>query len=488
MNIYNDIKKRTGGEIYVGVVGPVRSGKSTFIKKFMDTIVIPNIEDEAQKERANDELPQSASGRTIMTTEPKFIPEQAVTVKIEEAAQFKVRMIDCVGYIVPSAIGYIEEDQPRMVKTPWYEEAIPFNMAAEIGTKKVITEHSTIGLMITTDASITDIPREEYEEAEQRVVDELNSTGKPYVILLNCTEPEREESINLAKELNERYDIPVIPINCMDITEERIMDILSSILLEFPVEEVNYKVPGWMVSLESEHWLKAEIIETLYSYSSIEKVGEIKNMAKRISSCEYISGISLKSLDLGTGVAYVDINLDSALFFRVLGEKTGIELKDESSLYNHLMEMAEIKERFKKLQSAYDDVLETGYGIVMPEIDELSLEEPEIIRQNGKYGIKLRATAPSIHMMKTDIFTEITPIVGSEQQSEDLISYLMNEFEESPINIWQSNMFGKSLHELVGEGMHGKLHRMPEDARDKLRETIERVINEGCNGLLCIIL
>lgn len=360
-------------------------------------IVIPNIEDDAQRERANDELPQSASGRTIMTTEPKFIPEQAVTVKIEDAVQFNTRLIDCVGYIIPSSIGYIEGDQPRMVKTPWFDEAIPFNMAAEIGTKKVITEHSTIGLMITTDGSITDIPREEYEEAEQRVINELDQTGKPYVIILNCVDPNSEKSKTLASEMSEKYSLPVIPVNCMDITEAEILDILAKVLYQFDVTETEYNIPSWVLGLDNSHWLKNSIIKQIAECSKIEKISQVKEMIENLGLCEYINNMELKNIDLGTGKVTSNIVLKPNLFFKVLGEKTGIELKDESALYSHLMEMAEIKERFKKLQSAYDDVLETGYGIVMPDIDELALEEPEIIKQNGKYGIKLRATAPSIH-------------------------------------------------------------------------------------------
>ncbi len=488
MDIYKDIYTRTNGEIYIGVVGPVRSGKSTFIKKFMDTIVIPNIPDIAQRERANDELPQSASGRTIMTTEPKFIPEQAVTVTIEESASFEVRMIDCVGYIVPSAIGYIEEDQPRMVKTPWFEEAIPFNMAAELGTKKVITEHSTIGLMITTDGSITDIPREEYEEAEERVIAELTETGKPYVMLLNCVYPQSESSKLLAEQMSEKYGVPVLPVNCIDITEEDIKNILAKILLEFPVSEISYDLPPWVLGLDNDHWLKTSILTQIKKCSCIEKVREVRGVMEKVSECEFISAVSLEEIKLGSGMSFAKILLDSSLFFKVLGEKTGIELDDESSLYTHLMEMAKIKEQFSKLQNAYDDVMNYGYGVVMPDIDELSLEEPEIIKQNGKYGVRLKATAPSIHMMKTNIYTEITPVVGSEQQSEEMVSSLMSEFEDSPIGIWQSNIFGKSLHELVNEGMHTKLNKMPDDAREKVRETVERVINEGCSGLICIII
>ncbi len=398
MNIYEDIRKRTNSQIFIGVVGPVRSGKSTFIKKFMDTIVIPNIEDDMQRERAIDELPQSASGRTIMTTEPKFIPEKAVNVKVEESASFDVRLIDCVGYIVPSAIGYIEDEQPRMVKTPWFEEAIPFNMAAELGTKKVITEHSTIGLVITTDGSISDIPRDEYMEAEERVIDELNETGKPYIMLLNCVDPYSESAKDLAKELSEKYSVPVLPVNCIDITEESIREIISTILFQFPVTEICYNIPAWVLSLDNNHWLKEAIVSEIKKNSAIEKVKEIKYMIETISTCEHIQNIAVKDIQLGTGQAFVDVMLHSSLFFRVLGEKTGIDLKDESALYDHLMEMAQVNDKFRKLQSAYDDVLETGYGIVMPDIDELSLEEPAIIKQNGKYGIKLKASAPSIHI------------------------------------------------------------------------------------------
>lgn len=488
MDLYKDIESRTGGEIFIGVVGPVRSGKSTFIKKFMDTIVIPNIEDKDIAERTIDELPQSASGRTIMTTEPKFIPEQAVTVNIEGSAMFKVRMIDCVGYIMPSAIGYIEENEPRMVRTPWFDEPIPFNMAAELGTKKVITEHSTIGILITSDGSITDIDRDEYEEAEERVIKEINGTGKPYIMLLNCVYPDSDQAKGLAKELMEKYGVPVLPINCIDITEEEIKRIIGQLLYMFPVNEVVYKVPTWVLSLEKDHWLKCSVLSAIRDNARITKVCEINDMAKQVCGCEHIEDVNVSEINLGTGNAMAEIRINQQLFYKVLGEKTGIDLSDDSSLYNHLVEMTEIKSKYTKLQEAWDSVNTTGYGIVMPEIDELTLEEPVIIRQNGKYGVKLRAMAPSIHMMKTTICTELTPIVGSEQQSEELVTHMMSEFEEDPIKIWDSNIFGKSLHELVNEGLHNKLSKMPEDARDKVRETIERVINDGCSGLVCIIL
>lgn len=488
MNLYKDIETRTGGEIYIGVIGPVRSGKSTFIKKFMDTIIIPNMEDEELKERTVDELPQSASGKTIMTTEPKFIPEQAVRVNMDNSAVFSARMIDCVGFIMPSAIGYIEGNEPRMVRTPWFDEPIPFNMAAELGTKKVITEHSTIGILITSDGSITDIGREEYEEAEERVVKEIEDTGKPYIMLLNCVYPKSDVAISLAKSMSEKYKIPVMPINCMDLTEEEIKGIITQILYMFPVNEVSYTIPTWVISLENDHWLKTSIINQIKDHAKITKVSEIHNMAVEVAKCDYIEDIVITEINLGTGNATATIKIDQQLFYKVIGEKTGIALSDDSSLYHHLIEMNEVKKQYEKLHEAWNQVNQTGYGIVTPDISELSLEDPVIIKQNGKYGIKLRAMAPSIHMMKTSICTEITPIVGSEEQSEELISYLMREFDEDPVKIWDSNIFGKSLHELVNEGMHNKLEKMPEDARNKVRETIERVINEGCNGLVCIIL
>ena len=406
-NVYRDIQNRTNGEIYIGVVGPVRTGKSTFIKKFMDTVVIPNIPDGMQKERAIDELPQSSAGRTIMTTEPKFIPEQAVAVQIDEDASFHVRMIDCVGYIVPSAIGYIEQDQPRMVRTPWYDEPIPFNMAAEIGTKKVITEHSTIGLVITTDGSISDIPREEYEEAEERVINELNETSRPYVILLNCIEPKAPESTALAGRLSQKYEVPVIPVNCIDITEQGIKEIIASLLYQFPVREVELDLPGWVTSLENSHWLLSNVLDSVRASFDISKMCEVKSMLEGIKNCEFIKSINVENINLGSGKSRAELLFDQSLFYKILSEKTELQIDSESELLTQLIEMTEIKKKFQKLQQAYEDVQETGYGIVMPEVEELTLEEPQILKQNGKYGIRLKATAPSIHMMKTQIFTQI---------------------------------------------------------------------------------
>lgn len=488
-NIYHDISERTNGDIYIGVVGPVRTGKSTFIKRFMDTIVIPNIDGNYRRDRAIDEMPQSAAGRTIMTTEPKFVPEQAVTVNIEGNASFAVRMIDCVGYIVPSALGYVENDMPRMVMTPWYDEPIPFNMAAEIGTKKVITEHSTIGLVVTTDGSISDIPREEYEEAEERVISELKEINKPFIVLLNSTYPNAEETLSLANSMQKKYEVPVLPVNCLELEEGEIRTILSKILFEFPVKEIKVDMPHWVSSLEKEHWLRASLYTTIQQAAGkITRIREIESVVKEVTTCEYVAFAKTSTVDLGTGHARITVGLQANLFYKVLGEKTGLDIEDEGALLDCMMRFAEMKKKYDKIKDAYDEVQNTGYGIVMPGIEELSLEEPEIIKQGGKYGIRLKAAAPSIHMMKTRITTEVTPIVGSEQQSQELVMYLLKEFQENPGKIWESNIFGKSLHELVNEGLHNKLYRMPVDARDKVRETIERIINEGCYGLICIIL
>lgn len=487
-NIYQDIARRTGGDIYIGVVGPVRTGKSTFIKRFMDTLVIPNIE-EHKKDRARDELPQSAAGRTIMTTEPKFVPESAVEVNIDNAAKFKVRLIDCVGYIVPSSLGYIENEQPRMVMTPWFEEEIPFNMAAEIGTQKVITEHSTIGLVITTDGSITDIPREEYEEVEERVVAELKEINKPFIVLLNSAYPTNHATQSLAEKLSEKYGVSVIPVNCSQLDENEIKRILAGVLFEFPIKEVKIDMPKWVSNLEKDHWLRSSVYSSIKEASkSISRIKEIQNIINDVATCEHINAARASAIDLAVGNARIALNLKDNLFYKVLGEKTSLDVSDEGMLLNSILELSKIKEKYDKISAAYDDVLETGYGIVMPSTDELTLEEPEIIKQGGKYGIRLRAAAPSVHMLKTTIATEVTPIVGSEQQSEELVNYLLKEFEENPSKIWDSNILGKSLYELVNEGLHNKLYRMPLDAREKVKETIEKIINEGCNGLLCIIL
>jgi stage IV sporulation protein A len=488
-SIYQDIAKRTDGNIYIGVVGPVRSGKSTFISKFMNNIVIPNIDSEFRKERAIDELPQSAAGKTIMTTEPKFIPEEAINITLEDNATMNVRLIDCVGYIIPSAIGYIENEAPRMVMTPWFDTEIPFNMAAEVGTQKVINEHSTIGLVITTDGSITGISREEYQEAEERVINELEAINKPFVVLLNCKEPNSDESQELARALWEKYGKPVLAINCLDLNEDSIKEIMTEILLQFPVKEINIRIPKWLTVLEKGHWLKTEVFNALKeSAANILTIDQIKGVSCKVNECEYVTNCEVESIDLGRGAGFISVSLKSELFYQILGEATGLELRDEGDLMPCMIELANIKGKYLKVKSALDEVRATGYGIVMPSIDELTLEEPEIVKQGGKYGVRLKAAAPSIHMLAANITTEVSPVVGSERQSEELIMYLLKEFEENPTKIWESNIFGKSLHELVNEGLHNKLYRMPGDARMKLQETIQRIINDGCGGLICIIL
>lgn len=488
-DIYSDIARRTDGDIYIGVVGPVRTGKSTFIKQFMEKLVIPNIDSDYRKERAIDELPQCAAGKTIMTTEPKFIPEEAVEVSLENSGKFSVRMIDCVGYIIPSSIGYFENEAPRMVVTPWFENEVPFNMAAEVGTQKVITEHSTIGLVVTTDGSITDLPREEYEECEERVINELRQINKPFIVLMNCVYPKSEEAVLLAERLTEKYSTPVIPVNCLDLEEDTIKEIMTQILFAFPIKEINIEMPRWITSLKKNHWLRECLFSSIKeSASKLLHLRDIKNFCNELKTVEHVTDSRIISIDLGKGSSVISLNIAQELFFRILGESTGLEIKNESDLLPHISELIKIKKAYEKIACALEEVEATGYGIVMPSSEELRLDEPEIIKQGGKYGVKLKATAPSIHMIKTNITTEISPIVGSERQSEELVLYMLNDFEESPEKIWESNIFGKSLHELVNEGLHNKLFKMPSDARMKLQETIERIINEGCSGLICLIL
>lgn len=488
-DIYSDIASRTDGDIYIGVVGPVRTGKSTFIKRFMESLVIPNIESDFKRERAVDELPQSAAGKTIMTTEPKFIPEEAVEVNLGDDARFNVRMIDCVGYIVPSSIGYIENSAPRMVQTPWFEEEVPFNMAAEIGTRKVISEHSTIGLVVTTDGSISDIPRDEYAEVEERVINELNEIDKPFVVIMNCVNPRSEDAKALCSELSEKYSATVIPVNCLELNEQDIRDIITQVLFAFPIKEINIRMEKWITGLEKGHWLKNEVFSAVREAAeNVRIVREVKRAAELMGKCQYVVDSRVADMNLGKGSITIQVSLDSSLFYKILGEATGIEIVNESDLLPVLMELNNIKKQFMKIKPALDEVEATGYGIVMPDIDELSLEEPEIIKQGGKYGVKLKASAPSIHLMKAAINTTVSPIVGTEKQSEELVMYLLSGFEENPKKIWESNIFGKSLHELVNEGLHNKLYKMPVEARMKLQETLQRVINEGCSGLICFIL
>ena len=488
-NIYNSIAKRTKGDIYIGVVGPVRTGKSTFIKRFMDVLVLPNISDDVKRERARDELPQSSSGRTIMTTEPKFIPEDAAEVTADDSMRFRVRLIDCVGYIVPGSLGYIENEKPRMVKTPWFDKEVPFNMAAEIGTKKVIDEHSTIGLVVTTDGTIGEIPRGDYEQAEERVITELKAIKKPFVVLVNSKDPESALCQNLVKELTEKYAVSVVAVNCMSLSEQAIKDILATLLYEFPIKEMKLNFPKWISQLEKEHPLRQQMYSGIInSASKLRKVKDAKTFTSSIAETENIQTCRMEDVDLSCGSVTVTLGVEPTLFYKVLSEKTGLNIENELQLMSELVALSKDKQDFQRFKQALDEVEATGYGIVMPTMNELSLDDPEIMKQGGKYGVRLKASAPSIHMLKADITTEVAPIVGTESQSEELIMYLLKEFEEDPSKIWQSNIFGKTLDSLVNEGLHNKLYKMPVDARMKLQETLERVINEGCSGLICIIL
>ena len=487
--IYKDISERTGGDIYIGVVGPVRTGKSTFIKRFMDTVIIPNIPDGFRQERAKDELPQSAAGRTIMTTEPKFIPEDAIELNFDENAHLRVRMIDCVGYIVPSSEGYFDEDGPRMVMTPWSKEEIPFNLAAEIGTKKVIDEHSTIGIVVTTDGSISQIPRQEYEEAEERVIHQLKEINKPFAIVLNSTSPDSSECRSLAKEMSEKYDKPVSAVNCLELNENKIKEILSAVLYEFPVTSIGINLPSWFKSLDCDDELRKNILACIRQGSAcVTTVNTVKNFTDVVAKQKDINSVSIYDVDLSNGSVIINADIDSSHFYSVLSKKCSAEIHNEQELMQEISNLARIKKEYLRIADALEQVEQTGYGIVMPSVEQLSLEEPEIMKQGGKYGVRLKAHAPSIHLIKCNTYTEVAPIVGSESQSEELVMYLLKEFENNPSEIWNTNIFGKSLNSLVNEGLNNKLYRMPDDARNKFRETIERVINEGCSGLICIIL
>ena len=488
-SIYKDIAERTGGDIYIGVVGPVRSGKSTFIKRFMESLVLPNMGEGYSRERARDEMPQSAAGKTVMTTEPKFIPDEAVIVRLDDSAAMRVKMIDCVGYLIPEAMGTVENGQPRMVRTPWSQEPMPFTEAAEMGTHKVITEHATIGMLVTTDGSIGEIPRESYVEAEERVVSELKAMGKPFAIILNSARPGSDEAVALAYELESKYGVPVALVSCLDLDAEDIRHILELVLHEFPVAEVRIRLPEWTCALEPTHRIHASLIAALRrSADRVSKIGDIREAFADLSDNEYIDKATVDEVDLGRGCAQITLHMADGLYYQVISEMTGFDIGGEKELIDLLTQLAGMKAEYDKVAAALHDCEEKGYGIVMPDVEDMRLDEPEIVRQSGGYGVRLRASASSVHMIRANIEAEINPIVGSEQQSEDLVRYMLKEFEEDPGRIWDSNMFGKSLYELVNEGIHAKLEHMPEASRTKLSETLERIINEGSGGLICILL
>jgi stage IV sporulation protein A len=488
-NIYRDISTRTAGDIYIGVVGPVRTGKSTFIKKFMETVIVPNIQNDYDKKRAKDEMPQSAAGKTVMTTEPKFIPDEAVTVLLDGGEEFSCKMIDCVGYIVPEALGNYENGEIRMVMTPWSDEPMPFDRAAEIGTEKVIREHATIGVLVTCDGTFGDIPRANYEAAEARVASELHEMGKPFVIVLNSQKPDSAEAESLALELEKKYKAPVALVNCLELDKEDIGHILELVLMEFPVCEISVKLPPFIASLdETNPVYKSVLSAALECASGVKVTGDISAAFAAAAENENIKSAYVSRMDLGTGKAEITVSAAEGLFYRLVSDICGTEISDDADLMATLAEFTAAKQKYDKVAAAIDEVNSTGYGIVVPDIYDLTLEEPEMVKKSGGWGVKLCASAPSIHMIKADIKTEVSPIVGTEAQSEELVNFLLREFEADPRRIWETNMFGKSLYELVNEGLHAKLAHMPDDARARLSETLGRVINEGAGGLVCIIL
>lgn len=488
MNIYEDISKRTSGEIYIGVVGPVRSGKSTFVKKFMDNIVLPNIKSDYDRERAKDELPQSASGRTIMTTEPKFIPNEAVGVLLGNASM-KVRLIDCVGYLVDGAIGNLENDEVRLVNTPWSNEPMEFEKAAELGTKKVICDHSTIGIVVTTDGTIGEIPRESYQKSEEKVVNELKSTKKPFVIVLNSQMPHTEQAQSLALSLEEKYNAPVALVNCLELSSEDFDGIMKLILGQFNTSEMTFNLPKYLSPLPSNHWLKESLINSIKaSILGVSKIDDTKKCTDILKENEYVSRVLDPTYDMGTGQVTISIELKPELYFQILSEICKTNIQCEEDLFATIKTLSEIKQEYDKFSNAIDEVNETGYGIVLPNVEDMTLDEPEIIKRSGAYGVKLKSTAPSIHLIRASIETEINPIVGSEEQSREIIKNLLDEYNDDPKRLWESNMFGKSLYELINDGLNNKLEHISQDSRTKLSDTLSRVINEGSNGLICIIL
>ncbi len=488
-SIYQDIAERTGGDVYIGVVGPVRTGKSTFIKRFMEALVLPNIGEGYSRERARDEMPQSAAGKTVMTTEPKFIPDQAVPIQIDDCASLRVKMIDCVGYIVPEALGTIENGQPRMVRTPWREEPMPFVEAAEMGTHKVITEHATIGMLITTDGSIGDISRESYVEAEERIVGELKALGKPFAMILNSVNPTSESAMDLAFALEKKYGVPVALVSCLELDGEDIRHILELVLHEFPVAEIALHLPEWTRALDAEHPIRLSLLSSIRKCADrVGKIGDVKQAFADLGDNEYLKSAEINTVDLGTGKVRISLSPIDGLYYQVISELTGFDIEGEQELIALLRRLAVVQQEYEKIEGALRDAEQKGYGIVMPDIEDMTLEEPRIVKQAGGYGVKLRAGAQSIHMIRANISAEVSPMVGSEQQSEDLVKYMLREFEEDPKKIWESNMFGKSLYELVNEGLHAKLEHMPEASRAKIGDTLEKIINEGSNGLICIIL
>ena len=487
-NLYKDIKERTDGEIYIGVVGPVRCGKSTFIKRFMDLMVIPAITDTHKRDRANDELPQSSAGKTIMTTEPKFIPKEAAVINLDDETPVKVRLIDCVGYMTKGAVGHIEEDKERMVKTPWFDYEIPFTQAASIGTKKVICDHSTIGMVITADGSFGEFSREDYLEAEDTTITELLSLGKPFVVLLNSSKPYSEQCKAYAKEISDKYGVTVLPVNCSQLKEEDIKNILEKCLLEFPITRLNFFIPKWVEILPNDHWLKAEIISCIKEKIKVlRRMSQINNQAFD-TDCTYITNIKVNSKDYSTGTADIYIDVDNCFYYEILSSLTGTEIANEYELIHTIKELSSLKEEYVKVKEAMFQVQSMGYGVLMPKRSEINLAEPEVIKNGAKYGVKIKAEAPSIHMIKASVMTEIAPIVGSEEQALDLISFIKENAKAGDDGIWDTNIFGKTIDQIVTDGIRNKIDKLSDETQLKMQETIQKITNDSKGGVICIII
>lgn len=488
-NLYRDIAERTDGDVYIGVVGPVRTGKSTFITRFMEELVLPRMTPGPKRDRLMDELPQSGSGRTIMTTQPKFVPSEAVEVALQDQAAVRIRMVDSVGYVVKGALGIAENQAARMVHTPWFDQDIPFEQAAEIGTRKVITDHATIGMVVTTDGTIADLPRSAYVEPEERVIKELNDLGKPYVIVLNSAQPASTEAKNLRESLESKYDVPTLLLNVKEMTLSDIQQVLEQVLFEFPLREVQVALPAWVHALEPSHWLVTHVLDSiLKGGQSLKRMRDHQLFSHAFDESAYSPGLRQEGIHLGEGRVTFNLPLKDGLFNRILGEECGTEIRGDAHLLSLMKELVSAKAEYDHVAQALRSVRETGYGLVTPAMSEMTLQEPEIVRQGGRFGVKLKAQAPSLHMIRVDIETEVTPVVGTEKQSEELVRYLMEEFENDPQRIWNTNFFGKSLHDMVREGLANKLMRMPADAQEKVQETLTRIINDGSGGMICILL
>jgi len=488
-SLYRDIAGRCEGDIYVGVVGPVRTGKSTFIKRFMELLVLPNIEGEHRRTRTRDELPQSGAGRTIMTTQPKFVPDEAVEVQLRDDAVFRVRLVDCVGYLIGGVLGLMDEDSSRMVRTPWFDHDIPFEQAAELGTRKVIREHSTIGMVVTTDGSITDIPRSAYQEAEERVVNELKALGKPFTVILNSASPDSPETVLLQDSLSERYGVPVIALNVQDMDITQLNSVMESVLFEFPLTEIRINAPAWVTSLDGEHWLGGAVLDAVRNAADgMRRVKDHEKLRAALTAVEYVDSASTGEIRLSEGAIDYRLEMKDGLFYRILGETCGAEIESEEHLFSLMGELVAAKKEYDRVAEALEGVRTTGYGLVAPVMSELTLEQPELVKQGSRFGVKLKASAPSLHMIRVDIQTEVSPIVGTEKQSEELVKYLLSGFESDSSGIWDTEIFGKSLNDLVREGLSTKLMRMPDDVRQNIQTALSKIINEGSGGMLCILL